>query len=151
MPNATSFAGRGVGQAGTFRKTPHHSAYPRTARKSTSEAVYINTPQGRRQVGRIVTQDGQRIFEKDVIEAKHLHKRFDAWGVDAAIIDSLTREGVAWIRVLTDTGSVEEASVGTFALKGMRYDFGFGPQVFLPRKFFGRRQAGQTVLFGGGL
>jgi hypothetical protein len=116
-----------------------------------SETVYLNTPQGVRNVGRIFTENGERILEKHVTESKHLHRAFNAWGIDAELLRTLPGRGVDGIRIVTDTGVTEHAPVKVWMERGIRRDFGHGPQVFLPRKFFHRRDAAQPSLFGGEL
>lgn len=114
------------------------------------QAVYLNTPQGTRKVGIIATDNGRRVLEKHCIESKHLHRRFDAWGVDAELLVMLAQSGVESIRVLSDKGTVEEAGLQTWKEHGIGHDFGYGRQVFLPRKHFRRTDKAQPSLFGGG-
>lgn len=116
-------------------------------KSSHDNPIYLNTPQGRRLVGYVIDEHNTRILEKKVIESKHLHKRFNAWGVDAMLLDTLPKDNISIIRIKADTGAIEQATIGTFYLHGIRHDFGFGPQVFLPRKYFTRIDLRQGQLF----
>ena len=117
--------------------------YPREAR-----VVNVQTPQGPKTAGAIVSEDGRQIFLKRVLQCKHLQKCYNAWGIDRQALTQIHRQGVGRVRIeALDTGAIEEAPVEAYAAHGILKDFGFGPQVFLPRKFFRRIDKTQGELF----
>lgn len=155
MSSGSSFAGRATGQEQSFLKAVHRKAYPKSRKraneKGEAKAIYINTPQERRLAGYMLKEDGGCVLEKRVIESKHLHRRFNAWGIDASLVETMPADGVNMIRIVSDSGIIEEATLDTFRTHGISHDFGFGPQLFLPRKYFCSRDASQGILFGGEL
>jgi hypothetical protein len=95
----------------------------------------------------VLSEDGRLWLEKKVDPARHLHRRFDAWGVDAELLRSLEAQEVFGVRCVLNTGEVEEAPLSAFCNHGIPFDFGHGPQVFLPRRWWRRRDMQQGALF----
>lgn len=79
----------------------------------------------------------QRLFTKDVKASKHLFNAADAWGMDKAFFDTelLPNNFLITIRD-TENGAVYTATAREWSEKGFVRDFGWGEQIFLPRKYF---------------
>ena len=114
--------------------------YPKHACVSNDGTpVFLNTPQGQRLIGHVQSIDGAPMFVKHVKENLHLQRNMDAWGIDSRALDVLEARGLTRIRVITDTGATYNTSTSVYRLHGIPGDFGYGAQVFLPRKWWCRR------------
>lgn len=81
-------------------------------------------------------------FRKLVSEKRHLMVKWDAWGIDAEVIDSLP-EDCNIVIYDTDKDITYVTTVWTYKDKGRRERFGaYGVQYFLKRKKF---DAGGTL------
>lgn len=116
--------------------------------RASCGAIYIDTPQGRKRAGQLECIGGELVFVRHVIRSRHLHRKLDAWGIDEALLRHFLVWGVTTIRIVSDTGSMEVATVRQYCLKGLVRDFGHNRQVFLPRRcfrsVFGDRETSQS-------
>ncbi|MEN6358090.1 MAG: hypothetical protein ABFD83_13520 [Armatimonadota bacterium] len=141
------FAGRPTGQYyADFHSALMRKCYPKSDRASTGTPVIIKTPQGNRFAGQVQAINGIPVFVKHVVVSKHLQRNMDAWGIDSRVLDLLEQRSVLRIRVITDKGEVYDTSMDVFYDHGIICDFGYGSQVFLPRRYWLR---GKINKFGG--
>lgn len=76
------------------------------------------------------------IYRKEVSRKKHLMKLYNAWGIDAGIMEALKKEGCTEIRVKDkDTKAIYSVSYTDFMKNGVAAYFE-GPQYFLPLQFW---------------
>lgn len=128
--------------------------YRKTQRKSRRNGtpIYVDTREGRRCVGYVVTENGHLVLQKARLsERRHFCKKHRGWGIDEAVLEEVHRMGVEIIRIITDDTKVtEEALVEDYLDHGITDNLGgFGRQVFLPRSYFHHIRGGQPSLFGG--
>ena len=80
-------------------------------------------------------------LRKYVVKSKHLFRKWDAWGMDAAIWDNLAVQGIRNLEVLDK----QEKILYTIDLEELETwadceaDWGYGVQYFIPRKYFTKR------------
>jgi hypothetical protein len=87
--------------------------------------------------GKFIGKISEDTFCKNVKKSKHLLRKWNAWGIDKAIVDSLMRDGVQKIRVHEKEENIDyETSVKDFVEKGVEGDFGHGKQIFLQLEYF---------------
>jgi hypothetical protein len=83
--------------------------------------------------GKMIGKIADGIFYKQVKKSKHLLRKWDAWGIDQAILDNLVKEGIQEIAIFElEEHTVYSVSVKDFIEKGILADFGYSKQVFLP-------------------
>ncbi|GFP35660.1 hypothetical protein HKBW3S43_01449 [Candidatus Hakubella thermalkaliphila] len=105
--------------------------------------VMVDTPHGKRCVGEI---DG-RLFRKKVKKSCHLMRALDAWAVQAEVVERAQKEGIDMVVVEdVESGVTYLVPLDLLRQKGIQRDFGHGPQIFLPRRFWNKEAFGQHQL-----
>jgi hypothetical protein len=98
--------------------------------------------------GKVIGTFDGTVFTKKVSRSKHLFRNLDAWGNDEGILLDLLTHGCQSVRlVVRETGQILEASLQTIFSRGVKKDLGWGPQLFLPEKFWSITDAAQGRLF----
>lgn len=152
-PRGTAFEGRAAGQGSKpLARLATAFYHGRGGRASDRRTVMVDTPVGQRTVGHV--EEG--VFRKQVRKGEHLLRILDAWGFQAELLPQLRAEGVMRVEVYdAEEGVTYAVALDVIEARGVRRDFGHGEQVFLPRKFFERSDAGrddapqpQLSLFG---
>jgi len=109
-------------------------------RKKVGIARVLDMEKGRYvKVGDIYEQDGCRILCKRVNTEKHLHRNYDAWGVQSFLFESLQNGGqdIAVVELKDENGHVFRASRELFLERGFEQEYKkHGKQIFLRRKFW---------------
>ena len=81
-------------------------------------------------------------LRKYVRKSKHLFRKWDAWGMDAAIWDSLAVQGVHMLEILDKQEdilyTIDLEEIDTWA--DFEADWGYGVQYFIPRKYFKKHE-----------
>jgi hypothetical protein len=91
------------------------------------------------QLGRMIGKTSDGIFSKKVKKSKHLLRKWDAWGIDKALLDTLVKEGIQDIVIRETEENINYSiSVKDFAEKGIQADFGHSEQIFLPIAYFNK-------------
>lgn len=144
-PNATSFAGRGVGQAAAFHKALHSKAYPHREPKSSGRKVF--TDDGRRRVCVGTLRGG--VFTKRVRDS-HILRKPRAIALQDEALSILREAGCHTVEAVLDGGKILRSPLERFATRGFGLDRGFGAQTALPLAQWDV-DCGQTSLFGGAL
>lgn len=77
----------------------------------------------------------------------HLVKRYNAIAYSSAVLDELERRGCAWLENTDpETGAVYRTEFTLIRQHGIPFDLGWGPQVALPLRHWGRAdQAGPSA------
>jgi hypothetical protein len=103
--------------------------------------------------GRILSGNGERIWETKVRESKHLFKRMDSWTISESILAQLRDLEIGRIRfVVTDKGGESyEVSLSEFLERAEPLDQSewarkTEAQYALPRRFWQRRESAQKQL-----
>lgn len=87
--------------------------------------------------GKIIGEISDKVFCKKVIKSKHLLRKWNAWGIDKSVVDSLVRDGIQKIIVHDKEEKINyEISVKNFVEKGLEADLGHSMQIFLPLEYF---------------
>jgi hypothetical protein len=87
--------------------------------------------------GKVIGKVSGDVFCKKVVKSKHLLRKWNAWGIDKAVVDSLIRNGIKQIIVHEKEENIDyETSVKDFVEKGIKEDFGHGDQIFLSLENF---------------
>ncbi len=87
--------------------------------------------------GKIIGKTTGNVFEKRVKKSKHLLRKWDSWGIDKVVLDSLVRDGIQKIIIHeTEEKIGYSIPVKDFAEKGIEADFGYSKQIFLPLVYF---------------
>ena len=92
-----------------------------------------------------ITVDGQTwgtvngdTLRKYVKKSRHLFRKWDAWGMDASVWDSLAVRGVRNLEVLDKQENIlytiDLEEIDTWA--DFEADWGYGVRYFIPRKYF---------------
>ena len=124
-------------QYAEFHTALLNRCYPKPTNMSTSDTPnIIHTPQGRKLAGYVRAIHSTPVFVKQATESKHLHRKLDAWGIDSRVLDVLEERGVRYIRVESDDCRTYTATIEIFRRFGIARNFGYGAQVFLPRKYW---------------
>jgi len=110
--------------------------------------VALDTPQGRRFVGRVVSQaDGRKAFVSPRRKSLHLLRVADAWGEDEGLLSFLLHTGIDLIQIEErEECLIYTTTPAAFATKGFLRDFGHAPQRFLPRHFWTQQRVDQLSL-----
>lgn len=88
------------------------------------------------------------VFTKKVKFSKHYMKIYDAWGLDLKMfLEHLFPKNAQIYIEDTESGSVYHISARNWAANGIFRDFGYGEQIFCPRKHFTRSDKNQPYLF----
>jgi len=143
-PDATSFAGQGIGQRASFEAS-RLPVYPRSGGKSSPGLpIYVTGPNGRKCAGHIISRNRCRILRKtDVVQAKHFCRVHQGYGVELDALAQASRLGVNSVRLVTDKG-ILSASLAAFSAYGVRDTLGgFGVQVFLPIGYWAQANGGE--------
>jgi hypothetical protein len=83
-------------------------------------------------------------FYKEVLGSSHLMIKYDAWGIDKKVLDQIPTKK---IRIRDkETGIIYATTAERFVEKGIRHDFGYGEQLFLPRDKFQAENSKQVKL-----
>ena len=91
--------------------------------------------------GKIIGRIKGDIFEKTV-KKNHLFKKYNAWGIDKTVVDSLVKEKIPRIVIHDREEKIDyETSVKEFFEKGIEGDFGHGEQIFLSLENFEKKEA----------
>lgn len=84
-----------------------------------------------RNIGRL--SDG--VFRKRVRKSRHLMKKYNSWGIQYDLLQSLKEEGCKEIRVLDeDDEIIYSTDVDTYYKEGIVDNWGDGQQCFLTRE-----------------
>jgi len=87
----------------------------------------------RNKQGKMIGKTSDGIFSKRVKKSKHLLRKWDAWGIDKTVLDTIVREGLQDIVIHElEENIVYKVSVKDFVEKGILADFGHSNQIFLP-------------------
>ncbi len=77
------------------------------------------------------------VFHRSVKKSKHLHRKMDAWGIDAGIVTELVRVGCRHIIILdTEENKAYTVSMNKFINTAVSRDFGHGEQLFLMLRYW---------------
>src|SRR5689334_11512200 len=75
--------------------------------------------------GKMIGEVSDHRFSKKVKKSKHLLRKWDAWGIDKTVLDTLASEGVQDIVIHeAEEDMTYSISVKEFAEKGIQADFG---------------------------
>jgi hypothetical protein len=109
--------------------------------------VFHDGPDRRRRLGSIVHRPEGATFCKTLRGSVHLFRALDAWAMQAEVLDDLRLVGVRAVEVRDSEAAITyRADLAVFERDGITRDFGHGPQVFLPRKFWQTESAEQPRL-----
>ena len=89
--------------------------------------------------GKVIGEVSDGRFTKRVKKSKHLLRKWDAWGIDKTVLDTLMKKGIQDV-VITEAEEniIYSASVKDFEEKGIQADFGHSKQIFLPLTNFNK-------------
>lgn len=138
--NSKEEAGRGLG--GYTPRSEQRKILPSAivAQTHRPEPIIVDTPQGRRCVGKIVGNT----LQKKAKGSCHLMRDLDAWGFQLEVVEQAYKEGVQTVEVEDiETGIVYSVSLEVLLEKGIQKDFGHGLQLFLPRRYWKKNLVGQ--------
>jgi len=78
-----------------------------------------------------------RVFMKTVRKSKHLHRKMNAWAIDAGIVVQLLKMGCHGIVIVDkDEKKKYDVSMNTFINTAVSRDFGHGEQLFLMLRYW---------------
>lgn len=86
-------------------------------------------------IGRL--DEKELLFVKHVRKSKHLFRKRDAWGIDAAFFTERLLPKNFWVRIVDDDdhGRIYQTRAETIKEKGFFLHFqGYGAQIFLARE-----------------
>ena len=138
-PSAANTGRKRDGDAGSVS-----SRSDSTTRRTDGQALRL--PSGR--IGGVVFGDTLRKVSRGSL---HMLRKPAAWALDAAILDQAEQLGVRCVEVEDqETGTVYRCSLAVFRRRGVRFNRGFGPQVYLSLDNWQSFPVGwkQPVLFG---
>lgn len=119
----------------------------RSTRGRNDRAMNPHTPQSHTPIyvnGRIVGQVSGSTFRKTIKGSRHMLRKPLAIALDVQSVHDAQRAGASHAEVIdTETGNVYRASLDKVLREGVRFDRGFGRQVFLPLDDWLRPDLGQ--------
>ena len=86
--------------------------------------------------GRIWGVRSGNTVRKYVREGIHLFRKWDAWGVDADMWDTLVDDGVETLEILDSQRKLLYTIAMDMAFVDHKKDWGHGYQYFVPRRYF---------------
>jgi hypothetical protein len=87
-------------------------------------------------------------FKKKVKRKKHYHERFGAYAIQKSLIRTLQKHNVKFVEIFeTDTGNIHKTPLSNFLKYTFERDFGHGPQLFLPLKYFDTKSKFEQLRF----
>lgn len=95
----------------------------------------IHVPYKDKAIGKL--DEENKIFVKHVRRRKHLFRKGDAWGIDAAVFTEKLLPGNLWVRIvdMDDNNRIYQTQAETIKEKGFYRHFkGHGAQIFMARK-----------------
>ena len=105
-------------------------------RRERKEGNHKNIP-FRNPGGKIIGRISENAFCRKVKKSQHLFRKWNAWGIDKAVVESLVRDEIPRILIHDKEEKIDyEVSVKDFAEKGIEGEFGHGEQIFLPLENF---------------
>lgn len=76
-------------------------------------------------------------FKKKVKRKVHYLEKLNAYGIQKSMIRTLQKHNVKFVEVFeTDTGDTYRTLLSNYLKHAFERDFGHGPQLFLPLKYF---------------
>ena len=89
--------------------------------------------------GKVIGRISGNVFEKSVKKSKHLLRKWNSWGIDKTVLNSLVRDGVQEIVIHEKEENLDySVSVKEFIQEGIEGDFGHSKQIFLPLVYFNK-------------
>jgi hypothetical protein len=102
--------------------------------------------QYRNSSGKIIGKISGDVFCRNVKKSKHLLRKWNAFGIDKAVLDNLIRNGIQKIKVHETEEDIDyETSIKDFVEKGIEAEFAnCGKQIFLPLENFDKKDIKQN-------
>lgn len=98
--------------------------------------------------GNIIGSIENGVFTKRVQGSAHMFRTPPAWAIDCkAFLEEIFLQAHMIRVVEKESGTVYEIGTRTFNNRKVYFDRGFGPQYFVPLKYWHEIREGQTVLF----